>query len=184
MANVARGAAVAIDPRTGGILAMVSRPSFDLNEFARGLSRVRWQQFMEDRTYPLLNRAIQSAYPPASTYKVITSLAGLEEGKIEPKTRMPVACGGGYRYGARFYRCWNHDGHGSLDPLRRARPVVRHVLLPAWPAWASTASPPGRRRSGSARRPGSTCRRSAPAWCRPPPGSTSTGAGQVDQGRP
>jgi penicillin-binding protein 2 len=114
MADVARGAAVAIDPRTGGILAMVSRPSFDPNEFARGLSRARWQQFMEDRTYPLLNRAIQSAYPPASTYKVITSLAGLEEGKIEPRTRMPVACGGGYRYGSRFYRCWNHDGHGSL----------------------------------------------------------------------
>ena len=115
MANVGRGAAIAIDPRTGGVLAMVSRPSFDPNEFARGLSRARWQEFMEDRTYPLLNRAIQSAYPPASTYKVITSLAGLEEGKIEPKTRMPVSCGGGYRYGGRFYRCWNHDGHGSLD---------------------------------------------------------------------
>ncbi|MEO6463017.1 MAG: penicillin-binding protein 2 [Candidatus Eisenbacteria bacterium] len=115
MANVARGAAVAIDPRTGGILAMVSRPSFDPNEFAHGLSRARWQEFMQDLSYPLLNRAIQSAYPPASTYKVITSLAGLQEGKIDPKTRMPVACSGGYRYGGRWYRCWNPRGHGSLD---------------------------------------------------------------------
>ncbi len=115
MAQVARGAAVAIDPRSGGVLAMVSRPAFDPNEFARGLSRARWQEFMEDRSYPLLNRAIQSAYPPASTYKVITSLAGLQEGKVDPRARMPVACAGGYRYGGRWFRCWNHSGHGSLD---------------------------------------------------------------------
>jgi penicillin-binding protein 2 len=114
MAHVARGAAVAIDPRNGGVLALVSRPSFDPNEFAHGLSRARWQEFMQDRSYPLLNRAIQSAYPPASTYKVITSLAGLEEGAIDPQTHMPVSCSGGYRYGSRWYRCWNHDGHGSL----------------------------------------------------------------------
>lgn len=115
MEHVERGAAVAIDPRTGGVLAMVSRPTYDPNEFARGLSRTRWNQFMADRSYPLLNRAIQSAYPPASTYKVVTSLAGLEEKAIEPQTRFPVACGGGYRYGGRWFRCWNHDGHGSLD---------------------------------------------------------------------
>ena len=115
MANVARGAAVAIDPRSGGVLGMVSRPSFDPNEFAHGLSRERWGEFMQDRSYPLLNRVIQSAYPPASTYKVITSLAGLEEGVIDPTSHMPASCGGGYRYGNRFYRCWNHSGHGSLD---------------------------------------------------------------------
>jgi penicillin-binding protein 2 len=112
MAHVARGAAVAIDPRTGGILAMVSRPTFDPNEFARGLSRARWQEFMSDKSYPLLNRAIQGAYPPGSTYKVVTSLAGLEEGVIDPSTRMPRSCGGGYLYGGRFFRCWNHSGHG------------------------------------------------------------------------
>ncbi|MEP7028932.1 MAG: penicillin-binding protein 2, partial [Candidatus Eisenbacteria bacterium] len=114
MANVARGAAVAIDPRTGGILAMVSRPSFDPNEFARGLSRARWQEFMTDDAYPLLNRAIQAAYPPGSTYKVVTSLAGLEENAIDPTTHFPVSCTGGYRYGNRYYKCWNHSGHGSL----------------------------------------------------------------------
>ncbi len=115
MANVACGAAVAIDPRSGGVLALVSRPTFDPNVFARGLTRARWQQFMDDRSYPLLNRSIQSAYPPGSTYKVVTSLAGLEEGEITPKTRFPASCGGGYRYGGRYYRCWNHSGHGSMD---------------------------------------------------------------------
>ncbi len=112
MVNVHRGAAVAIDPRDGGILAMVSRPTFDPNEFARGLSRARWKAFTEDKSYPLLNRAIQGGYPPGSTYKVVTSLAGLEEGIIEPQTRFPTPCAGGYRYGARWFRCWNHDGHG------------------------------------------------------------------------
>ncbi len=115
MVKVSHGAAVAIDPRTGGILAMVSRPTFDPNEFARGLTRARWQEFMQDRSFPLLNRAIQSAYPPGSTYKVVTSLAGLEEQEIETRTRFPVACAGGYRYGGRWFRCWLHSGHGSMD---------------------------------------------------------------------
>jgi len=114
MVGVARGAAVAIDPNTGGVLAMVSRPSFDPNEFARGITRARWQEYTEDRAFPLLNRAIQSAYPPGSTYKVVTSLAGLEEQAIDPSTHMPVSCGGGYTFGNRFYKCWNHKGHGSL----------------------------------------------------------------------
>jgi penicillin-binding protein 2 len=69
---------------------------------------------MTDRTYPLLNRAIQSAYPPGSTYKVVTSLAGLEEQAIDPTTHMPASCVGGYTFGNRFYKCWNHKGHGSL----------------------------------------------------------------------
>lgn len=115
MGDEGHGAAVAIDPRTGGVLGMVSRPAFDPNEFARGLSRSRWREFMQDRSYPLLNRAIQSTYPPASTYKIVTSLAGLQEGVIEPSTHMPVSCSGGYRYGSRWYKCWNHSGHGSLD---------------------------------------------------------------------
>ncbi len=114
MEGVARGAAVAIDPSTGGVLAMVSRPSFDPNEFARGLSRARWQEFTEDRSFPLLNRAIQAAYPPGSTYKVVTSLAGLEEQVIDPETHMSTPCVGGYQFGGRFFKCWNHKGHGSL----------------------------------------------------------------------
>lgn len=113
MAEVELGAAVALDPRTGGVLAMVSRPSFDPNEFARGLSRERWQELTGDPSFPLLDRAVQSAYPPGSTFKVVTSLAGLAEGVLDEETRF-APCAGGYRYGNRFFRCWDHSGHGSL----------------------------------------------------------------------
>ena len=113
MANVAEGAAVAIDPRTGGVLALVSRPSFDPNEFAHGLSRARWQELTTDPSHPLLDRAIQAAYPPGSTFKIVTSLAGLSDGVLDENTHFQ-GCGGGYWYGGRFFRCWQHSGHGSL----------------------------------------------------------------------
>ena len=116
MGNIESGAAVAVDPRTGGVLALVSRPSFDPNEFARGLSRARWNELVNDPAHPLLDRAIQSAYPPGSTFKVVTSLAGLAEHAFTPDTRF-ASCGGGYFYGGRFYRCWEHKGHGSLTLL-------------------------------------------------------------------
>ena len=80
MDEIGRGAAVAIDPRTGGVLAMTSRPSFDPNEFALGLSSERWNEIVDDRSFPLLNRAVQSAYPPASTYKILISLGALGDG--------------------------------------------------------------------------------------------------------
>ncbi len=115
MSGVARGAAVVVDPRTGGVLAMVSRPGFDPNEFSRGISTARWKELNVDGAYPLLNRAIQSAYPPGSTFKVAMSLAGMHYGLTEGGTHMPVSCGGGYQYGGRYFRCWQHRGHGSLD---------------------------------------------------------------------
>ena len=113
MERVERGAAVAIDPRTGGILAMASRPSFDPNEFARGLSTKRWNELVSDQTFPLLNRAVQSAYPPASTYKILVSLGALGDGLIRPEDPR-VFCPGGFPYGGRYYRCWLHSGHGSM----------------------------------------------------------------------
>ena len=115
MLNVKLGSAVAIDPRSGGVLALVSRPSFDPNEFARGLSRARWNELVNDPSHPLLDRAIQAAYPPGSTFKVVTSLAGLAEGAFSPDTHFPASCFGGYTYGGRFYKCWDHKGHGSLS---------------------------------------------------------------------
>src|SRR5262245_55907823 len=77
MAKVEGGAAVAIDPRDGSVLGMVSKPVFDPNEFSQGISFVRWKELNSGGAYPLLNRAIQSAYPPGSTFKVVTMLAGL-----------------------------------------------------------------------------------------------------------
>ncbi|MFI5371186.1 MAG: penicillin-binding protein 2 [Candidatus Eisenbacteria bacterium] len=114
MAKVDRGAAVAIDPRDGGILGMVSRPVFDPNEFSQGITYARWREMSEGDAFPLLNRAIQGAYPPGSTFKVVTMLAGLEAGVVRADTHM-APCTGGYFFGGRVFNCWNKNGHGSLD---------------------------------------------------------------------
>ncbi len=107
------GAAVAIEPSTGQILALVSSPTFDQNVFVNGLSRDQWQAFISDPTRPLNNRAVQGEYPPASTYKILTAIAGLEEGVINEKT--VFCCNGQYRFGRRYYRCWKRGGHGCVD---------------------------------------------------------------------
>jgi penicillin-binding protein 2 len=107
-----RGGLIALDPRNGRVLALVSRPSFDPHEFAVGLSAKRWKELLTDRSFPLLTRPIQAAYPPGSTWKPLTGLAGLENGRITPETRM-VPCNGGFYYGHRWFRCWWRPGHGS-----------------------------------------------------------------------
>jgi penicillin-binding protein 2 len=117
MADITHGAAVVLDPRDGSVIAMVSKPSFDPNEFSRGISFVRWQELTVDGGNPLLNRAIQSAYPPGSTFKVITMLAGLHFGVVGPDTHEPVACNGGYNFGGRRFKCWDKRGHGSINLL-------------------------------------------------------------------
>lgn len=114
MAGVTRGAAVAMDPRDGGILGMVSRPAFDPNEFSRGLSFARWGELSGGGSNPLLNRAIQGAYPPGSTFKIVTMLAALRSGVATPDTRLQP-CGGAYQFGGRSFGCWKRSGHGSLD---------------------------------------------------------------------
>ena len=114
MAGVGRGAAVAIDPRDGGILGMVSRPPFDPNEFSAGLSFARWAELSSGGSNPLLNRAIQGLYPPGSTFKVVTMMAALRSGVATPDTRLQP-CGGSYLFGGRSFGCWKHAGHGSLD---------------------------------------------------------------------
>src|SRR5262249_8298301 len=82
MARVDRGAAVVLDPRDGSVLAMVSKPEFDPNEFSRGISFNRWKDLNSNGAFPLLNRATQSAYPPGSTFKVVCMLAGLKSGQV------------------------------------------------------------------------------------------------------
>ncbi|MCC6349930.1 MAG: penicillin-binding protein 2 [Candidatus Eisenbacteria bacterium] len=115
MSGIARGAAVAMDPRDGSILGMVSRPQFDPNEFSSGISFARWRELSADGGNPLLNRAIQSAYPPGSTFKIVTMLAGLHAGLAGRNTHEPAACNGGYTFGGRRFKCWDARGHGSLD---------------------------------------------------------------------
>ena len=114
MAGVDRGAAVAIDPRDGSILGLVSRPAFDPNEFSIGLSGKRWKELSEGGANPLLNRALQGVYPPGSTFKIVTMLSALGNGIAKPGTRL-APCAGHYSYGGRSFGCWKRTGHGSLD---------------------------------------------------------------------
>lgn len=111
------GALVAIKPDSGEILALESLPSFDPNIFSRGINYNEWKSLMEDKKKPMLNRAIQSQYPPGSIFKIITAAAALEEGVIEPDTK--VNCSGGISYGKWSFGCWKKGGHGSVD-LHRA----------------------------------------------------------------
>jgi penicillin-binding protein 2 len=107
------GAVVALDPNTGEILALASRPSFDPNQFASGVQPEAWRALRNDPHKPLMNRALQGQYPPGSTYKVVTAIGGLEEKLIDRHTQ--VFCGGSFRLGRRTYRCWKQGGHGTVD---------------------------------------------------------------------
>ena len=110
------GAAVAMDPGSGRILALASSPSFDQNYFASGMSHEQWDLLISNPFRPMENKAIQGEYPPGSTYKIITALAGLEEGVIDESTEF--FCPGYHRFGNRIYRCWKRGGHGKVDIVK------------------------------------------------------------------
>jgi penicillin-binding protein 2 len=107
------GAIVAMDPRTGGILAMTSYPSYDANIFSSVIPESLWTSISTDTTHPLLNRPLSGQYPPGSTVKFITVGAALEEHLITSRTLLKP-CLGGYRFGNRIFHCWELGGHGSL----------------------------------------------------------------------
>ena len=111
------GALIAMDPKTGRILAMVSKPSFDPAIFARNISHEDWNSLVTNPHHPLQNKGIQGQYPPGSVFKIITAIAGLESGAITPQTQM--TCTGFYPYGNRDFRCWKEGGHGTIS-LHRA----------------------------------------------------------------
>lgn len=106
------GAVVAIDPSNGDVLVMASAPGFDQNDFIGGISNKKWQELMSDPGKPMNNKAIQAEYPPASTYKILTALAALEEKVIDRNTTS--FCPGYYHFGNRRYQCWNKHGHGEI----------------------------------------------------------------------
>jgi len=110
------GAVVALKPDTGEILVMASAPTFDPNLFVRGIKNRDWRRLVKDPRKPLLNRSIQSQYPPGSTFKIITALAALEEGIVDEDTS--YYCSGSIYFG-RTFRCWKGDGHGDVN-LHRA----------------------------------------------------------------
>jgi penicillin-binding protein 2 len=107
------GAVVAMDPNSGEILALASHPNYDPNLFPRGISPTDWVRLMNDPSHPLYNRAIQSVYPPGSTFKIIVSLAGLESGVIDPDEK--ITCRGFLTSGRRAFRCWKKGGHGAIS---------------------------------------------------------------------
>lgn len=111
--NVKAGALVAIKPDSGEILALESMPSFDPNIFSIGISTKQWRSLIEDKKKPMLNRAVQSQYPPGSVFKIITAAAALEEGVIDANEK--VRCTGGINYGKWTFGCWKKGGHGMVD---------------------------------------------------------------------
>ena len=119
-----RGAVVAIDPRTGGVLALVSTPGFDTNLFVNGISSANYSALRDSLDVPLFNRAIQGQYPPGSTVKPIMGMAGLESGLVTPETTVPDP--GWYRLpgDSRRYRDWilriRGTGHAPRVDLKMA----------------------------------------------------------------
>ena len=114
-ADSLQGGAIALEPRTGEVLALYSAPSYDPNRFIGGIPFEYWRELNTDRRRPLYNKVIQGRYPPASTWKLATSLVALREGVVTLDERMPTPCTGGYLYGTRYFRCWKRSGHGNVD---------------------------------------------------------------------
>ena len=111
--NSVEGSAVVMKVQSGEIIAMVSKPSFDPNSFATGISTKQWSGLVLDEKNPLQNRTIDGQYPPASTYKIVTAYAALAEKIIKPEST--IFCPGHFRLGKRDYRCWKKRGHGDMN---------------------------------------------------------------------
>lgn len=108
-----RGACVALDPRSGEILAMASSPAYDPNAFVGGISPIRWKQYHDDPHDPLQFRAVAGVYPPGSVFKVLVSAATLESGTHDPS--FSVTCRGQAVFGDRVRHCWKEEGHGGVN---------------------------------------------------------------------
>jgi penicillin-binding protein 2 len=115
--NGKRGAVVALDPRNGEVLAMVSRPAFDPNKFTGRISKSDWDVLATDPDKPLMNRAIQAELAPGSTFKPFAALAGLESGVINDQTEFH--CSGGASFYGHYFACWRKPpGHGNISVHR------------------------------------------------------------------
>ncbi len=108
-----RGAIVAVDPRSGEILTLISKPDYNLDWFTGVIDPKIWQSLLNDPNHPLYDRSYQSGYPPGSVFKLVTAVAALNEKIITPSWK--VHCPGYLKVGRRTIRCWNAAGHGTLD---------------------------------------------------------------------
>ncbi len=112
-----RGAVVALDPRNGEVLAMVSRPTFDPNRMSGRIRAEDWRSIVNDPFNPLMNRATQAQLAPGSIFKPFVAIAALEEGLVDENYR--VSCSGGANFFGRYFKCHKRGGHGSVN-LRSA----------------------------------------------------------------
>ena len=108
--------AVVIDLSNGGIICMVSNPSYDPNKFVEGISQEDWDILLQSKNQPLANKAISGNYPPGSTFKMIVAIAALEDNLINPEDLFE--CNGFYELEQRKFHCWKYSGHGSTDLLK------------------------------------------------------------------
>ena len=108
-----KGSVVVMNPNNGEVIAMVSLPSFDSNEFSQGLSSKRWRELKNHPSHVLSNKCIQGVYSPGSTFKMVVAAAALEEGVVKPDTE--IMCDGYFRLNKRRYNCWKRTGHGKLN---------------------------------------------------------------------
>lgn len=110
------GAVVALEVKTGRILAAVTAPTIQINDFVGGISTAKWKALLDNPKHPLINKVVQASYPPASTYKMVTAIAGLATGVVDEDS--VIYCPGHYRFGNRTYRCWKHSGHGPVNLIK------------------------------------------------------------------
>ncbi len=111
------GAVVAMEVKTGRMLVLDSNPVLPLSQFVGGISHKNWNALLENDKHPLINKVVQAMYPPGSTYKMMTAMAGLATGVIDPNS--VFYCPGYYYFAGRRYHCWKRGGHGAVD-LKRA----------------------------------------------------------------
>ncbi len=107
-----KGGCIALEPKTGAVIALVSRPAFDPNKFASGITKENWKAIITDKSHPLQNRVTQGRYPPGSVFKIVLALKALESKVINEKTSF--TCRGGFPFGKRVFKCWKKGGHGSV----------------------------------------------------------------------
>ena len=110
-----QGGVVALVPQTGEVLALYSAPTFDPNKFIGGVSVAYYDSLRTDPRKPLYNKALQGTYPPGSTWKLATATIALQNNAVGFGDHFPQSCTGGMYFGNRYWRCWDKNGHGSLN---------------------------------------------------------------------
>ncbi len=107
------GSIVVLDVRNGEVLAMVSKPSFNSNDFIKTMSQEKWDNIINNELNPMFNRSSLGTYPPGSIFKLIVSMTALNENNFNPNKK--YFCNGGFKFGNQIFHCWKEDGHGFID---------------------------------------------------------------------